>query len=418
MSEKTIQYAEGSVIETDFQFQGAKGQTLAGLLGKPASGHHAVALFAHCFTCGKDIAAARHVSRRLAALGIAVLRFDFTGLGASEGEFGEEGFSANRNDLAAAAAALREAGLPPNLLIGHSLGGAAVLAAAKYIPDLSGVATIGAPSNPNHLLHIFRDSQEKIVAEGSGTVELAGREFNITSEFIADLEGHNMREAIANLGCSLLVLHAPLDSVVGIENAGEIFQAAKHPKSFYSLDRADHLLSRRVDAEHAAVIISAWAEHCLPKRAVPKQTPPPPEGIVRVEENTEGGKLSQVARAGKHRWMAGEPVPIGDDSGPTPYDLLLSGLGACTTMTLRLYATHKKLDLQHVAVNLSHGRRHDTDCEGCDEKPARIEEITRTVELTGNLTEAERARMIEIADKCPVHRTLSNAPVIKTEESR
>jgi len=376
-----------------FDFPNAAGQTLAALIDAPAGEPRATALFAHCFTCGKDIRAARRIAEALTALGIAVLRFDFTGLGASEGEFANTTFSSNVGDLVAAANALRRARRAPAILIGHSLGGAAVLAAAAQVPEARAVATIHR--------------------EGEVEVTLAGRPFRIRREFLADVAEQKLTARIADLRKALLIFHSPTDEVVGIDNASRIFAAAKHPKSFVSLAGADHLLSRRSDANYVANVIHAWAERYLeaPEVAVPDSGKP---NTVLVRE-TRQGKFQQEVTVGKHRFLADEPADVGGlDSGPGPYDLLLAGLGACTAITLRLYAERKALPLERVTVELTHSRIYAADCESCETKEGMLDRIDRSIALSGKLDAEQRKRLMEIADKCPVHRTLTSEIDIRT----
>jgi uncharacterized OsmC-like protein/alpha/beta superfamily hydrolase len=395
-----------------FDFPNADGHTLAALLHRPEGEPAAFALFAHCFTCGKDNLAAKRIAETLAERGIAVLRFDFTGLGASEGEFANTDFSSNVADLVAAADHLRRTERAPALLIGHSLGGAAVLAAAHRIPEARAVATIAAPSDPGQVTGLFKDDVEHIRAEGEREVLLAGRPFRIRREFLDDVAEHKLLERVADLRKALLVLHSPADDVVGIDNASRIFLAAKHPKSFVSLADADHLLTRRSDALYAAHVIAAWAERYV--EPAPAAAAGEDARRVVVTETGEG-KFQQVVEIGPHRFLADEPVAAGGlDTGPSPYELLIAGLGACTAMTLRLYAEQKGLPLEGVSVTLTHAKIHAADCATCETKEGKLDRIERTVALDGPLDEAQRARLLAIADKCPVHRTLTSEVEIRT----
>jgi uncharacterized OsmC-like protein/alpha-beta hydrolase superfamily lysophospholipase len=361
------------------------------------------------------VLAAKRIAERLTACGIAVLRFDFTGLGMSEGEFANTTFSSNVADLVAAANHLRLTHRAPAILIGHSLGGAAVLAAAGEVPEARAVVTIGAPSDPGHVAHLFKDHTEAIRAEGEVEVKLAGRPFRIRREFLDDIAEQSLDQRIATLRKALLIFHAPTDQTVGIENAAHIFAAAKHPKSFVSLDDADHLLSRRSDAAYVANVIAAWAERYL-DMAPAAQVEKPAAGTVVVTE-TRQDRFQQAIAVGPHRFIADEPVKVGGlDSGPGPYDLLLAGLGACTAMTLRLYAERKALALERVSVTLTHGRIHAADCETCETKEGMLDRIERSISLEGVLDAEQRKRLMEIADKCPVHRTLTSEIDIRTIE--
>jgi len=397
------------------QFASAQGEKLAALIDLPLGKPVAFALFAHCFTCGKDNLAAKRISERLAMCGIGVLRFDFTGLGMSEGEFADTHFSSNVDDLVAAGDHLRKTYGAPAILIGHSLGGAAALAAAHRIPDARAVVTISAPSDPAHVVGLFKDHVDKIREQGQVEVQLAGRPFRIKREFLDDVAQQRIEDCLANLRKALLVFHSPTDDIVGIENASRIFTTAKHPKSFVSLAGADHLLSKKDDAVYVANVIAACAERYLEQPAE-RSDEQIEVGIVLVRE-AGGGKFQQEIMSGPHRFLADEPVKAGGlDSGPGPYDLLLASLGACTSMTLRLYADNKKLPLDRVSVRLTHNRIHAEDCLNCETKEGMVDRIDRNITLEGALSADERKRLLEIADKCPVHRTLESEIEIRTFE--
>ena len=400
-----------------FDFPNAEGVMLAGLLEMPMGKPRAYALFAHCFTCGKDAHAASRIAQGLAARGVAVLRFDFTGLGSSEGEFANTTFSSNVADLVAAADHLRRTRRAPALLIGHSLGGAAVLAAAAQVPEARAVVTIAAPCDPAHVTGLFSEHLDRIETQGEVEVALAGRRFRIRNAFLDDIAEQNLTKQIANLRKALLVFHSPTDEFVGIDNASCIFLAAKHPKSFVSLDNADHLLSRRSDAVYVANVTSAWAERYLDADTLEMEGAGAKAGVTVTE--TRQGKFQQLVEAGSNRILADEPTSAGGlDSGLSPYDLLLASLGACTAMTLRLYAERKALPLDRVSVHLTHGRIHAKDCESCETKEGMIDRIDRVLIFEGNLDGAQRQRLLEIADKCPVHRTLTSEIEIRTAERK
>jgi uncharacterized OsmC-like protein/alpha/beta superfamily hydrolase len=398
-----------------FEFLNSKGEKLAAVLDLPLGEPTAFALFAHCFTCGKDVRAAKTVAERLAMCGIAVLRFDFTGLGGSEGEFANTHFSSNVDDLVAAADHLRQTRAAPTLLIGHSLGGAAVLAAAHRIVEVRAVATIAAPSDPAHVTGLFKEHVNTIKEQGEVDVLLAGRPFKIRREFLDDVAEQMLMDRVAHLKKALLIFHSPTDDLVGIDNASHIFTAAKHPKSFVSLAGADHLLSKKADARYVANVIAAWAERYLdpPASVVQAQSE---AGVVTVRE-TRAAKYQQEIMSGPHRFLADEPVAFGGlDSGPGPYDLLLASLGACTSMTIRIYADRKELPLERVTVRLNHKKVHAEDCAECETKDGMIDRIDRTITLEGALDAEARRKLMEIADKCPVHKTLRSEVAIRTFE--
>jgi putative redox protein len=384
-----------------FDFRNAQGHTLAALLDRPDGPIRAVALFAHCFTCGKSNRAARHIAEGLKLHGIAVLRFDFTGLGASEGEFANTTFSSNVDDLVAAADHLRQTFMAPAILIGHSLGGAAVLAAAHRIAEARAVVTIAAPSDPAHVVGLFGERITELDNKDEVEVTLAGRPFRIRRTLLDDIA---------------LVFHSPTDDTVGIDNASEIFLAAKHPKSFISLAGADHLISRASDATYVARVIAAWADRYLDMAVDVEPAEDTPPGTVAVRE-TRRGQFQQEVILGRHRLLADEPVKDGGlDSGPGPYDLLLAALGACTSMTVRLYADHKQIPLLRTQVRLRHEKIYAKDCAECETKEGKIDHIERAITFEGDLTAEQRARLMEIADKCPVHRTLKSEVDIRTTE--
>ncbi|WP_315719153.1 MULTISPECIES: bifunctional alpha/beta hydrolase/OsmC family protein [unclassified Bradyrhizobium] len=390
-----------------FQFQGASGDKLSAALDMPDGAPRAYALFAHCFSCGKDTHAARRIAMALTAYGIAVLRFDFTGLGSSEGDFANTTFSSNVADLVRAADHLRETKQAPAILIGHSLGGAAVLAAAGDMPDAKAVVTIAAPSDPAHVTDMFKDSLEAIRRNGSAEVSLAGRPFRISSSFLDDVAEQRLLDKVKHLHKALLVMHSPVDDTVGIDNATHIFVAAKHPKSFISLDHADHLISNKLDAAYIAEVIAGWASRYVAPAAVPPAATDGPRDVVVRE--TRSSKLQQSIALGPHRLTADEPISVGgQDTGPGPYDLLLAALGACTSMTMRLYADRKLLPLDRITVTLRHSKIHAEDCAECETRVGLIDQLEREIHLDGALDEEQRKKLMEIADKCPVHRTLTS----------
>ncbi len=394
-------------------FRNREGIDLAALLDLPEDEQPvAYALFAHCFTCTKNIAAAANIARALSRRRIAVLRFDFTGLGESLGEFAETTFSSQVSDLVAAAGYLGEHYEAPRLLVGHSLGGTAVLHAAGQIPSTAAVVTIAAPWEPAFIMHLLKDSRAEIERAGEATVMIAGRPFTIRQELIRDIETHSSREIIGGLDAALLVMHSPRDRIVGIDHAAEIYQAARHPKSFISLDTADHLLSRKEDSLYAGEIIAAWAGRYLESYELPKPLPAAIDNRVTVRTGAEGFRTEIFARG--HGLVADEPESVGGTGqGPTPYDYLLAALGACTSMTVQMYARRKKWPLQAAVVRLRHERVHAEDCAQCEEAGRRIDRFERELEFIGPLSKEQRQRLVEIAEKCPVHRTLKGEPIIE-----
>ena len=389
----------------------SQGQHLAGLLETPVQAIRAYVLFAHCFTGGKDVAAASRISRYLVQHGFAVFRFDFTGLGNSDGDFANTNFSSNTEDLLSAAKYLQQHYQAPQLLIGHSLGGAAVLAMAAQLPKVKAVVTIGAPYEASHVIHNFDAQLDTIEENGSAKVSLGSREFTIKKQFLDDLRNQTT-EHIQHLNKALLVLHSPIDLTVDIVDAEKIYKAAKHPKSFVSLDTADHLLSKSTDSEYVAQTISGWASRYIPIPEIP--TPNITKGHVLVAELDH--KFQQEVFSDNHHWYADEPTQLGGkNSGPDPYEHLLAALGACTAMTIRMYADHKKIPLEHVEVSLTHERNYLEDAANVSGNDQKMESLIRKVQLFGSLNDVEKNRLMEIADRCPVHRTLHNNPQVVTQ---
>jgi putative redox protein len=398
---------------TKVTFPGSLGEPLAARLDLPDTSPRGFAVFAHCFTCSKDTKAAAYIARALAERGFGVLRFDFTGLGGSGGDFGNTSFSSNVDDLLAAVDWLRTEHMAPSLLIGHSLGGSATLAAAGQVPECRAVVSIGAPFDPQHVSHQFEGELELIKEKGTAKVSIGGRAFNISQQFVDDLSGQPQRDRIHGLNKPLLVLHAATDRIVGVDNARRIFEAALHPKSFVSLDDADHLMNNEADARYAADVLSAWAA-----RYIGEQTQPAvqraPDGFVRVSERGTG-LFANTVSAGRHSILADEPTSVGGtDLGLTPYQLLQAAVGTCTAMTIRMVANRKKWPLERVTVDLEHDKIHATDCEQCETETGKIDHIDRFITLEGPLDDAQRAELTRIADRCPVHRTLHSEVVVRT----
>lgn len=388
-----------------FDFHGALGTVLSGRIERPQTTPHGWAIFAHCFTCGKESLAAARIARALALNGIGVLRFDFAGLGGSEGEFADSTFAADVGDLIAAGRAMTEAGHPPSLLIGHSLGGAAALSAAAEMPSVQAVATIGAPADVKHTLHQFdNDALAQIETEGEAQLLLGGRPFTVRKSFVDDARQQNLEERIAQMDKPLLVLHAPGDNVVGINNASRIFLAARHPKSFVSLDDANHLLTRRADSDYAASVIAAWAARYLPKLVDDIADISTGEGV--TAEETGAGLFQLRLSTGAHHLLADEPKSVGGlASGLSPYELVSAGLAACTVMTMRMYARRKGFPLQRASAHVTHAKRNE-------QSPADL--FTRSITLNGPLDDEQRRKLLAIADRCPVDMTLVRGSDVST----
>lgn len=393
-------------------FKNKDGQSLSAKMELPDNQEaHNYAVFAHCFTCNKNLSAVRNIARALNDAGIGVLRFDFTGLGESEGEFSDTNFSSNVDDLVQAAAYLEENYNAPTLIIGHSLGGAAVYFAAEKIQSIRAVASIGAPLSPDHVEHLFQDGVDEIESKGKAKVNIGGRPFFIARQFLEDIKSKNMAKLLRDLEKPVIVFHSPQDTIVDIENAKAIYQAARHPKSFISLDGADHLLSKSADSRYVGRVIAGWAERYL---EIPEPDAPKTSNQVAVHLGNSGYTCEMTAEG--HFMIADEPESVGGRNfGPSPYGYLVSGLGACTAMTLRMYADRKKWDLKKVVVHLDHKKDHVEDCEECESKGTKIDVITREIEIEGDLTDEQVSKLIDIADKCPVHKTLTSETKITTK---
>jgi len=402
---------------TRLSFPGAHGDTLSARLERPVGPVRAAALFAHCFTCSKDLKAVRRISQSLVEEGIAVFAFDFTGLGESEGEFADTNFSSNIADLEAAARFMESEIGAPALLVGHSLGGAAVLAAAHRLESVRAVATIGAPSDPAHLVTTLEEAAPELATAGEAEVTLAGRPFRIKRQLLDDLKEQRLIELVSTLGRPLMIFHSPVDETVSVDHAAVLYQAARHPKSYVSLDTADHLLLQKPeDAALVGQVLAAWVKRYLP----PLEDDAPHRDLLDVVV-VEGGPNGYATRihAGRHHLWADEPVAVGGtDTGPNPYDLLLSALGACTTITLRMYADRKQWPLEGIRATLKHQRVHARDCEDCESETGYVDLIDRELTFLGPLDETQRKRLLEIADKCPVHKTLHSEVVVTTREAK
>ncbi len=387
-------------------FKNKNGQQLVGRLELPVDQKpHNYALFAHCFTCTKNLMAVKNVGRALTQKGFGVLRFDFTGLGESEGDFENTNFSGNVADLVEAADFLKREYGAPALIIGHSLGGSAAIFAAEKIAYIKAVAVINSPSHPSHVLQLLKDSKETIAQNGKATVNLGGRDFTIKKQFLDDLENKPLAEIVKKFRRALLILHSPQDQIVGIKNAENIYRAAHHPKSFITLDGADHLLSNTKDSLYAGSIIGQWASRYV-------EIPPNEQLISKSKVAASlnaADKFTTYLKMGDHSYLADEPTNFGGENyGPTPYEFLSAGLAACTVMTLQMYAKRKKWPLQDVVVHINHSRQHAVDCEFCEDASSKIDTFTTEIQLKGDLDEDQISKLMEIAHKCPVHKTLTS----------
>ena len=390
----------------------SQGIALRGVLESPAKNVSSYAVFAHCFTCGKDIAAASRIARALTEKGIAVLRFDFTGLGNSDGDFSNTNYLSNVEDLKAASDFLKKNYQAPSLLVGHSLGGAAVLSVAHQLPEAKAIVTIGAPCSAKHIVHHFASDIDTINREGQAEVQLGFKKFVIKKQFIDNLEQSESK--ISHFKKALLVMHSPVDNVVKIDEAEKIYKEAKHPKSFVSLDQADHLVSNKKDAEYIATTIAAWASRYVQAPAEQIAQKEVKQGHVYIEEKDH--KFAQHVYSDSHHWLADEPISIGgDNSGPDPYEHLLAALGTCTSMTIRMYANRKKWPLKKIGIHLYDERSHHKDSQRANESAQQMDSLNREIHLEGDLDDEQRSRLLEIADKCPVHRTLHGHLVVNTK---
>ncbi|MFT4780963.1 MAG: putative OsmC-like protein/pimeloyl-ACP methyl ester carboxylesterase [Psychroserpens sp.] len=392
-----------------------KGHKLQAYLELPANQKpNYFAIFAHCFTCSSSLSAVRNISRALTNHGFGIVRFDFTGLGRSEGEFADSHFSANVDDLIAVSDFIKEHYEAPSLLVGHSLGGAAVLVAASKLDNIKAVATVGAPATISHVKHLFSHGIDDIKNKGRVAVNIGGRPFKIDEEFVSDFDKTDLPAVVKALRKPLLILHSPTDTIVGIKNAEQLYNNAHHPKSFVTLDDADHLLSKTRDSSYAGDIIGAWVKRYFPQQEN-KMLDTSGEQLV-AHLNLKEDNFTTTIQTAKHNFIADEPDSVGgDDFGPSPYDFISAGLAACTVMTLKIYAERKKWDLQEVYAHITYSKKHSDDLMLDVDKPTRIDHLSKKLTFIGDLDESQRQRLKEIASKCPVHKTLQSEVIIDTE---
>lgn len=400
---------------TKLKIKNRKGITLNANLELPANQKpNYYAIFAHCFTCSSSLSAVRNVSRALTQNGFAVLRFDFTGLGRSEGEFADSHFSANVDDLLDVHKYMEEYYQAPSLLVGHSLGGAAVLVAASKLETVKAVATVGAPSTVNHVKHLFSHQVEDSAEKGDVEVNIGGRPFVINQDFVEEFDKTDLPTIVKDLRKPLLIMHAPFDKIVGIENAEQLYKKAHHPKSFVTLDNADHLLTKEEDSQYVGEIIGTWAKRYFPK-AKNKMLSTEGEQLVGHLNIVENNFTTEI-QTKNHAFIADEPASVGgSDFGPSPYEYLNAALAACTVMTLKMYAERKKWDLREVYVYISHSRKHSDDLNLVTEQPKYLDHISKKLKLIGDLTTQQKDRLKEISSRCPVHKTIASEVIFETE---
>lgn len=393
-------------------FKNRKGETLSARIELPIDQHpHNFAVFAHCFTCTKNLIAIRNIAHQLVKEGFGVMRFDFTGLGESEGEFKNTNFSGNVEDIEDAAQFLKEKFESPTLIIGHSLGGTAALFAASRIESVKAVATINSPSNPEHVQHLIKSSIDEIEESGKAAVNIGGRDFTIKRQFLDDLKNHSLKEIVRNFGKALLILHSPQDEIVKVKNAQDLFVAAWHPKSFISLDGMDHMLSGQENSHYAGKVISGWALRYVD---IPENKKIRSKHRVAASlDNQE--KFTTYLKLGDHTGLADEPVTFGGNNfGPTPYEYLSAALVSCTAMTVQMYARRKNWNLENITVHVDYSKEHAYDSENCEKTSSKLDTFTKTIKLEGDLSDEQKNRLLEIADRCPVHRTLISTIQIRS----
>lgn len=400
---------------TRLNIQNSKGFQLQAYLELPANQKPKnYAIFAHCFTCNSTLKPVKNISRALTLHGFGVVRFDFTGLGKSEGEFADSYFSANVDDLLAVSDYMKQHYQAPTLLVGHSLGGAAVIVAASKLASVKAVATIGAPATTEHVKKHFSHHVQEIAAKGDVEVNIGGRPFKISQEFVDDFDKTDLPEITKNLRKPILIMHAPFDKVVGIDNAHQLYQAAHHPKSFISLNDADHLLLESKDSIYVGNMIGTWVQGYF-ETEDNEMLDIEGEQLVAHLNLTEDNFTTSIQTA-NHSFNADEPESVGgDDFGPSPYDFLSAALASCTVMTLKIYAERRKWDLQEVYAYITYSRKHSVDLQEDIEKTTKIDHLLKKLKFIGNLDESQKLKLKEIASKCPVHKTLLSDITIETE---
>lgn len=398
--------------QSKLKIPNAQGHLLNAYLELPADQkptHYAI--FAHCFTCSSNFNAARNISHALTSHGFGVLRFDFTGLGSSEGDFADSHFSANVEDLLWVHQYMKKYYAAPSLMVGHSLGGAAVLVAAAQLEAIKAVATIGAPAHVDHVKQHFSTPVEKADTKDEIAVHIGERPFMINRTFLAELEKTDLLATIKTLKKPLLIFHAPFDKTVGIENARDLYHNALHPKSFVSLDGADHLLSQKADSLYVGDVIGAWVKRYFEDAPASDLNPDGEQLVGHL--NLMEDHFTTFIQTQRHSIVADEPESVGgDDFGPSPYDLLSASLAACTAMTLKLYAQRKKWPLEEVYVYITHSKKHVKDMDAA--APAYLDHMTKKLYLIGDLSDEQKARLLDIAAKCPVHKTLSSKVIFES----
>lgn len=393
-------------------FENSRGEKLSARIAFPIDRKpHNFAVFANCFTSNKNFKAIRYITQSLTAEGFGVLSFDFTGLGESEGNFAGTAFSSSVDDLICAANYLKENYVAPTLIVGHSLGGAAVILAASQVDEIKAVVTSGTPSARQHVRNLLKSGIEEIEENGVAEVDIGGRPFTVKKEFIDDLVNQKLPGVVKQIRKSYLGLHSAQDTIVGIENESELYLAVRHPRSFISPDGADHLLSKEKDACCAGDLIVTWAKRYVEIPEIEELSTQ--SRVVAYLDTSE--KFTTHIKADQRSLIADEPENFGANVfGPSPYQLVASGLATCTLMTLHLYAELKKWDLQEVFRHIRHETTHLEDWKDCENPKAQIDKFTRDLELIGDLDVEQKQKLLEVSGKCPVHQPPENVAHIET----